>query len=151
MKIQSSFLSPLILCAFAFSLRAEEPPKRVTITGNDTMKYSITTIEVSPGQQVIVELKNEGSMPKDAMGHNWILLKAGVDAVAYADAAASAKAEGYQPKSQAGKVLASIRLLGPQEKGLTSFKAPVAPGNYEFLCSFPAHTQAGMRGTLMVK
>lgn len=151
MKINHRFFSPLLLLALATFLKAEAPTKRVTISAYDTMKYSVTSIEASPGQQIIIELKNEGNMPKEAMGHNWILLKAGADPLAYANAAASAKAEGYQPASQAGKVLASIRLTGPHEKALTSFKAPSVPGTYHFLCSFPAHTQAGMKGTLVVK
>jgi azurin len=149
MKTITSLLTAITLLFGVTCLGAET--KRVSISGYDTMKYSITTIEVSPGQPVIVELKNEGSLPKDAMGHNWILLKAGVDPMAYAAAAANAKAENYQPKSQASKVLAAIPLLGPKEKGVTSFTAPTVAGTYHFVCSFPAHAQAGMKGTLVVK
>ena len=149
MKSNTIPILTALLLSVATCLGAET--KKVSISGYDTMKYSVTTIDASPGQQVIVELKNEGSLPKDAMGHNWILLKAGVDPLAYASAAANAKAENYQPKSQAGKVLASIPLLGPKERGVTSFKAPTVPGNYYFVCSFPAHAQAGMKGTLVVK
>ena len=125
--------------------------KRVSISGYDTMKYSVTSIEASPGQPIIVELKNEGVQPKEAMGHNWILLKAGVDPVGFATAAANAKSENYMPKSLSGNVLAFIPLLGPKEKAVTSFKAPTVPGTYHYVCSFPGHTQAGMRGTLVVK
>src|SRR5664279_4753873 len=77
MNIKYLLFSAALLLSVATSPGAE--PKRVSISGYDTMKYSVTSIEASPGQQVIVELKNEGSLPKDAMGHNWILLKAGVD------------------------------------------------------------------------
>ena len=149
MKTKHILLPAVLLLSVAACLGAE--PKRVTITGNDLMKYSVTTIEASPGQQVIVELKNEGTLAKDLMGHNWVLLKAGVDPLEYAAAAATAKAENYQPKSQASKVLASIPLLGPKEKAVTSFTAPTVPGSYPYLCSFPGHTQAGMAGTLEVK
>ncbi len=149
MKTKHILLSAALLLAVSTCLGAET--KRVSISGYDTMKFSVTEIVVSPGQPVIVELKNEGVLPKDAMGHNWILLKAGVDPLAYAAAAATAKAEDYQPKSQASKVIASIRLLGPKEKAVTSFNAPTVPGTYHYLCSFPGHTQAGMAGTLVVK
>jgi azurin len=152
MKLKLILFSSLFLLCIAISLSAAPPPaKRVTITGYDTLKYSVTTIEASPGQSIIVELVNAGSQPKETMGHNWILLKAGVDPIAYANAAATAKAENYQPKAQAGKVLASIRLLGPKERALTSFTAPTTPGTYHYLCSFPGHTQGGMAGTLVVK
>ena len=149
MTTRSLRLTVALLLSVATSLGAEL--KRVSISGTDDMKFSVTTIEASPGQQIIIELKNEGNQPKDLMGHSWILLKAGVEPLEYANAAATAKAENYQPKSLANKVLASIPLLGPKEKALTSFTAPMVPGTYHYLCSFPGHTQAGMVGTLEVK
>jgi azurin len=149
MNIKYLLFSAALLLPVATGLGAE--PKRVSISGYDTMKYSVTTIDASPGQQVIVELKNEGSLPKDAMGHNWILLKAGIDPASYAKAAANAKAENYEPKALSSKVLAIIPLLGPKERAVTSFTAPKAPGNYYYLCSFPGHEAAGMKGTLVVK
>jgi azurin len=127
------------------------PAKTISISAFDTMKYSVMKFEVSPGQKVTVELKNEGNVPKIAMGHNWILLKAGVDPVSYANAAITAKAEDFQPKALSDKVLASIPMLGPKESAKVTFTAPMAPGTYAYLCSFPAHTQAGMRGVMIVK
>ena len=32
-----------------------------------------------------------------------------------------------------------------------TFDAPKAPGKYDFVCSFPGHYLAGMRGVLVVK
>ncbi len=151
MKATSPFVLSLLSLAIAGSLMAAPPVKRVSISGYDTMKYSVSTIEASPGQSIIIELKNEGSLPKDAMGHNWILLKAGADAAAYDKAASAAKAENYQPKALASQVLASIPLVGPKERAATSFNAPAAPGTYTYLCTFPAHFAAGMKGTLVVK
>ena len=151
MKIKPSLHFALLSLTIAGGLLAAPPAKRVSISGFDTMKYSVSTIEASPGQPIIIELKNEGSLPKDAMGHNWILLKAGTDAAAYDKAASLAKSENYQPKALAGQVLASIALLGPKERAVTSFNAPTAPGTYTFLCTFPAHFAAGMKGTLVVK
>src|SRR5262245_61753345 len=49
----------------------------VHITGSDQMRYSATRIEVKAGQKVKIELKNAGSLPKDVMGHNLIVLKPG--------------------------------------------------------------------------
>ncbi len=140
------------LLAFCATLSVAAPDgKTIMISGGDSMKYTVTKIEASPGQKIVVVLKNDGNMPKEAMGHNWILLKAGEDAQAYANAAVTAKAENYQPKSLASKVIASIGLLGPKESGKASFTAPTAPGTYAYLCSFPAHCQVGMKGVLVVK
>ena len=130
---------------------AAEPVKTVVIVANDSLKFSITRIEAKPGQKIHVQLRNEGTMPKAVMGHNWVLLKAGKDANAYASAAAAAAKQGYEPKALANDVLASIRLLGPKETADITFDAPTVPGRYQYLCSFPAHSAAGMRGELIVK
>jgi azurin len=150
MKLTQTLLASLILAALATS-GVTAGIRTIVISGFDTMKYSVNTIEAHPGEKITVELKNEGTMPKEAMGHNWVLLKAGVDPQAYANAAVAAKAEGYQPSSLADKVIATIRVLGPKESGSVTFTAPSTPGKYAYLCSFPAHCQVGMRGFLVVK
>ena len=126
-------------------------PRVVEITAGDTMKYSLTAIEARPGERLKVVLTNIGTVPKEVMGHNWILLKAGSDAAAFSAAAAAAKDTEYVPASLQGEILAHIELLGPRKSGEVEFNAPAAPGEYPFLCSFPAHFQAGMHGVLTVK
>ena len=152
MKIKKVLFSSFLAFTIVTALNAATTgAKTVVVSAFDTMKYSVTKIEAHPGEKIVVELKNEGNVPKEAMGHNWILLKAGIDPLSYANAAMTAKAEGYEPKSHAGDVLASIRVLGPKESAKASFTAPSAPGTYVYLCSFPAHFQAGMKGILVVK
>lgn len=120
-------------------------------TGNDSMKFNLTRAEVRAGQEVKVILTNIGSMPKAAMGHNWVLLKKGVDGKAFADAAVASAATDYIPASMADSVIAHTKLLGPKQTDEISFTAPTEPGEYLFLCSFPAHWVAGMHGVLVVK
>jgi len=153
MKLNQSLFTCLLVATIAASgiAVAATGIRTVVISAFDTMKYSVNTIEAHPGEKITVELKNEGAMPKEAMGHNWVLLKAGVDPQAYATAALGAKAQDYQPTSMADKVIASIKTLGPKESGSVTFTAPAAPGKYPYLCSFPAHCQVGMRGFLVVK
>ena len=126
-------------------------PRTVEITAGDNMKYSITAIEAKPGEQMTVILTNIGTQPKEVMGHNWILLKAGTDAEAFDKAATLAKATDYFPTALADQVLAHIELLGPRKSGEVTFTAPTVPGEYPFLCSYPAHYQVGMKGVLTVK
>ena len=131
---------------------AAEPVKTVVIVANDSLKFSVTRIEAKPGQKIHVQLRNEGTMPKAVMPHNWVLLKAGKDPNAYAAAAAAAApAEEFQPKARTDEVLASTKLLGPKETVDVTFDAPTVPGRYQYLCSCPAHSAAGMRGELIVK
>ena len=153
MKITTLLLlSALAIACPAQSLRAESSStKTVAIIAYDTMKYSVTKFEVHPGQKVVIEMKSEGVQPKAVMGHNWILLKAGEDPNAYANASITAKSEDYEPRKLAGKVIASIPQLGPRETARTSFIAPSKPGTYAYLCSFPAHCLAGMHGVMVVK
>jgi azurin len=149
-------LPTILICVLAAAaslpaVSAPEHDKTIAITANDMLKFSVTRIEVQPGQTVHIQLKNLSTMPKDVMGHNWILLKAGSDVTAYATAALAARNEAYQPKALAGEVLAFIALLGPKQTGEVTFVAPETPGSYPFLCTFPGHFQAGMRGELIVK
>src|ERR1700693_1627363 len=56
-----------------------EGAKTVEITGDDTMKYNVTTITAKPGEAVHIKLTNKGTMPKMAAAHNFVLLKKGTD------------------------------------------------------------------------
>lgn len=120
-------------------------------TANDSMKFNLTRVEVTAGQDVKVILTNMGTMPKVAMGHNWVLLKKGADAKAFIDAAATAAAAEYIPAALADQVLAHTKLLGPKQSDEITFKAPTEPGEYPFICSFPGHYLSGMHGVLVVR
>jgi azurin len=126
-------------------------PRVIEISAGDTMKFSVTAIEAKPGEELKVVLTNNGTLPKEVMGHNWILLKAGSDAAAFDAAASTAKDTGYIPSSLKDEIIAHIDQLGPHQSGEVEFSAPSAPGEYPFLCSFPAHYQVGMHGILTVK
>ena len=130
---------------------AASGPRTIEITAGDNMKYNISTIEAKPGEELKVVLTNIGTAPIEAMGHNWTLLKAGTDVAAFSTAAAVAKDTGYIPTALAGQVIVHTKLLGPRKSDEVTFKAPDQPGEYPFLCTFPAHYQVGMKGTLIVK
>jgi azurin len=115
------------------------------------MKYDTTAITAAPGESLRVVFTNAGTIPKDVMGHNWVLLNSGVDASAFASAASAFKDTGYIPTGRSGDIIAKINLLGPRKSGEVVFNAPTKPGVYTFLCTFPAHYLAGMHGTLTVK
>jgi azurin len=131
------------------ALRADDG-KKLQIQANDQMKYDVTSIDAAPGQKITVTLTNVGSLPKVAMAHNFVLLKAGTDVAAFAAAALTHQAEGYMPPEMADKVIAATKMLGPGESDTVTFTAPAA-GTYDYICTFPGHALAGMRGTLNVK
>lgn len=125
--------------------------RAIAITANDTMKFDVTEIRAKPGEALAVTLTNTGTVPKFSMGHNWVLLAAGVDLNAFAAESTQAATTEYVPASFKDRVLASTKLLGPKESGTALFYAPKQPGRYPFLCSFPGHFQVGMKGELIVE
>jgi azurin len=131
--------------------QAPAGPRSIEITAGDSMKYSVTQIDAKPGEALQVILTNTGSAPIEVMGHNWVLLKPGTDVAAFDAAAINAKETGYIPSSLASEIVAKIDLVGPRKSGEADFNAPTTPGDYPFLCTFPAHFQIGMKGVLTVK
>lgn len=121
------------------------------ITANDSMKYNLTSIEAKAGQEVKIIFTNLGNTPKAAMAHNWVLLKKGSDPKAFADAAVVAMANDYIPPALTGQIIAHTKMLGPKQSDEITFTAPTEPGEYPFLCSFPAHYLSGMHGVLIVR
>lgn len=139
------------LCGFGPKVSAAAAaPRVIEVTANDTMKYNVTAIEAKAGETIKITLTNAGTLPKEAMGHNLVVLKPGTDAAAFAAAAMAAKATDYVPESMKDKVVAATVLLGPK-KSDTITLPDLKAGEYVFLCSFPAHFQVGMKGVLTVK
>jgi len=121
----------------------------VRVTANDQMRFSANRIEVKAGEKIKIELHNVGTLPKEAMGHNLIVLKPGVEPSAFAAKAMAAKATEYVPAESAGDIVGHTKLLGPGEKAMLELE-PLAAGTYSFLCSFPGHV-ALMNGQLVVQ
>ena len=145
----------LILLSFLtcyISLFANDVAKEIVITGNDAMQFDLKKFDVSPGESVKLTLKNIGSIPKIAMGHNLVVLKKGVDALAFGQKvlASGGSATNALPKSLLGDVIAHTKLLGPGESETISFTAPEKSGDYQYVCTFPGHF-AMMRGVMEVK
>jgi azurin len=131
---------------------AAAAPRVVTIEANDSMRFNVTAITAAPGEEIKVVLKNVGAMPKAAMGHNWVLLKAGTDANAFSAAASAAgPAVDYIPAAMKDAVVAATKMTGGGETVEVTFKVPATAGDYPFLCTFPAHFMIGMKGVLTVK
>jgi azurin len=146
--------------SFAFSgaqTQKPAPPKKagasrtVEITGSDDMKFSLNEITAKPGEQLHIVLKSVGKMPKAVMAHNVVVLKLAADPAAFANAAMLARETDYIPPDMKAQVLAATKLAGPGETVEVTLKVPAKPGSYPFMCTFPGHFAAGMRGQLIVK
>ncbi|WP_033564794.1 plastocyanin/azurin family copper-binding protein [Sphingobacterium sp. SYP-B4668] len=109
----------------------------ISLEGNDQMKFSKDLFRVKAGEPVELNFKNAGEMPKEAMGHNVVILTPGTDLATFGGEAAGAAADEYIPKSSASSIIAHTKLLGPGETDKISFT--LEKGVYSFICSFPGH------------
>jgi len=146
-------LSVLSLWSLAHAAESAGAPRVVKIRAgvDNAMKFDVASIPAAPGESLKVVLTNASTLPKNVMGHDWVLLTAGTDPLTFAAAAAPEVANGYIPEKQKDRILAVVALLGPNETGEVAFTAPTEPGEYPFLCTFPAHCVVGMKGVLVVK
>lgn len=130
---------------------AAKGARTVELTASDDMKYNMTTIDAKPGETLHIVLKSNGTMPKIAMAHNFVLLSAAANVDEFIKASMGAQATDYIPADKKAQVLASTKLAGPGETVETTVKVPAKAGSYPYMCTFPGHFAAGMKGTLAVK
>ncbi|MES2437733.1 MAG: azurin [Verrucomicrobiota bacterium] len=126
--------------------------KKLELAGSDQMQFSTKTLEVTAGDTVVLTFKHSGKLPKAAMGHNFVLLKADTKIPDFAMKAMKAVATDYVPDDEESKkaIVAHTKLLGGGETETLTFTAPAEPGAYPFICTFPGHF-ALMQGVLTVK
>ncbi|CDF78056.1 azurin [Formosa agariphila KMM 3901] len=120
----------------------------IMLHGDDKMTFNLKEIKVKAGQKVKLTLMHTGKMPKNVMGHNFVLLNKGVELSTFASKAASAADHEYVPEGSED-VIVYTKLLGGGESDVIEFDAPEA-GTYDFLCSFPGH-YALMKGKFIVE
>lgn len=108
-----------------------------TVQGDDQMKFDTNLIRVKAGEAVELTFKNAGTMPKESMGHNFVVLKPGVDLATFGGEAAAASDNDYIPKSSLSSIVAHTKLLGPGEEEKITFT--LEKGVYDYICSFPGH------------
>jgi len=143
-----------LICVLGLSLignLSAATVRTIEITVNDQMKYDVATINAKPGETIKIKLKAAGSMPKNIMAHNFVVLKKTADVNAFVTKANTSNTTGYMPPDLKTHVIAASSLIGNGETTEITFKAPAAPGTYPYLCTFPGHYAAGMKGTLVIK
>ena len=123
-------------------------PCQLEISGNDQMQYDTQTLTVPAScTQVTLTLHHTGKLPREAMGHNWVLVTAAdFNAVANFGTSAGLANDYVQPGDK--RVLAHTKTIGGGQTTSVSFptSALKAGGDYRYLCTFPGHN-ALMRGT----
>ena len=122
--------------------------RRIELKTAENLSYESREIHVRAGESVGFTLHNPDVVP-----HNWALVKPGslqrVGELAnklIADPEAFARH--YIPQSD--DVLCYTDIVSPGQSQSIYFQAPVAPGRYPFLCTFPGHWMI-MNGELIVE
>ncbi len=111
----------------------------------------LESIDAKPGEEIRIRLTTVSQMPAQAMSHNWVLLSMSADPGAFANAATGAKDNEYIPSDMSDQVIAHTAMVGGGETVEVTFTVPEQTGEYPYICSFPAHFSAGMKGMLNVQ
>lgn len=114
-----------------------ELSNKLVVEGNDQMKFDKELLRVKAGEEVELTLKNVGELPKESMGHNFVILASGVDVATFGSEAVAAADTDYIPKTSLSSVIAHTKLLGPGEEDKITFT--LEKGVYTYICSFPGH------------
>jgi azurin len=123
-------------------------PCQLEISGNDQMQYDKQLLSVPAScQQVTLTLHHAGKLPREAMGHNWVLVNAAdFNAVVSAGMAAGLANDYVAPGDK--RALAHTKVVGGGQTTSITFPSSILKpgGDYRYLCTFPGHN-ALMRGT----
>jgi azurin len=121
----------------------------VDVESTDQMTFNTQAISVSKSCKTFtVNLKHTGSLPKTAMGHNWVLSKT-ADMPGIATDGIPAGPDASYLKGGDERVIAHTDLIGGGESTSVTFDvSKLAAGeDYSFFCSFPGHYSM-MKGSL---
>jgi len=149
MTVMRKVLATVVLLgALVAPLYAHADACKLEITGNDQMQYDRHDLWVnSDCTEVTLTLRHTGKLPKEAMGHNWVLVNAkDLDAVANAGMAAGLQNDYVAAADK--RVLAHTKVVGGGETTSVTFPTSILQkgGAYKYLCTFPGH-HALMQGT----
>ncbi|MEZ5413657.1 MAG: plastocyanin/azurin family copper-binding protein [Opitutaceae bacterium] len=121
----------------------------IRLTGDDNMRFNQTHFVVRVGEPVTLHFENLGTLPKDVMGHNVVVLDPSSAIEPFGLAAAESSENDFIPTADeyTQNIVANTALLGPGEADEITFTLEQT-GAYPFICSFTAHFRL-MRGTIV--
>ena len=125
-------------------------PCVVDVGVGDSIAYSVDSISVpSSCESVTINLAHTGSLPKEAMGHNWVLAPAdSLDAIGQAGMSAGPDND-YVPDDD--RIVAATEVIGGGESTSVTFSLDELEDgvDYAYVCTFPGHWSV-MRGPFTV-
>lgn len=148
--MRNTFATAALLGALALTPHAQAAadPCKLEISGNDLMQYDKTELSApATCKEITLTLHHTGKLPKEAMGHNWVLVNA-ADLMAVANAGMAAGLANSYVEPGDKRVLAHTQTIGGGETISVTFPSSILKkgGAYAYLCTFPGHN-ALMHGT----
>ena len=125
---------------------------KVDVDSTDQMSYSVKEISIDKScKNFTVNLSHSGSLPKNVMGHNWVLSE-DTDMAGIATDGMAAGIDKNYLKDNDSRIIAHTKIIGANEKDSVTFDvSKLAAGkNYVFFCSFPGHNSI-MKGEVVLK
>ena len=125
---------------------------KITVDSTDQMSFNTKEITIDKScKKFTVELTHSGSLPKNVMGHNWVLTSAADMQPVATDGMAAGIEKNYLKEDDA-RIIAHTKIIGAGEKDSVTFDvSKLASGtDYAFFCSYPGHISM-MQGTVVVK
>jgi azurin len=147
-RTRNSRAAAALLAALGLPLMAHADPCKLEISGNDQMQYDKQELSApSTCNEITITLHHTGKLPKEAMGHNWVLVSAS-DLAAVANAGMGAGLNNNYVAPGDKRVLAHTKTIGGGESDSVTFPSSILKkgGEYKYLCTFPGHN-ALMHGT----
>ena len=124
----------------------------VAVESNDAMQFNTSNVVVPAScDEFTVTLKHTGQLPKQSMGHNWVMT-AKADGQAVATDGMSAGLDNNYIKPNDERVIGATEIIGGGEETSTTFsvKGLSKDEDYMFFCSFPGHIGI-MQGTVTLE
>lgn len=150
-----TLLITLLIGTFAIPVMAngtgDDEVKTIEVVGQDNMRFNVEEISAAPGETIRIKFTVKSDMPASAMQHNLAIIDKDTDVDAFVNASTSAKDNEYIAADYEDQVVATTKMLAGGETDTIEFTVHDEPGSYEFVCTFPGHFMAGMKGTLVVK
>lgn len=125
---------------------------KVDVDSTDQMSYTVKEISIDKSCKTFtVNLTHAGSLPKNVMGHNWVLSKT-ADMPGIATDGMAAGIDKNYLKDGDTRVIAHTKIIGAGEKDSVTFDVSklTAGESYEFFCTFPGHNSL-MKGSVVLK
>ena len=136
----------LLNVSFAFAEKC-----KIDISGSDMMKFDTNEINIDKDcEKFVVNLKQSGNLPVNAMGHNIVILESkNLQKVISKINMAHGIEKGFMPEME--EVLFKSKMIGGGEQTTLELDTSVftSENEYIFICSFPGHF-ALMKGKLNI-